>query len=220
MNNGNKLNILNGQSMYDYFEKRELFKNGVYVPFNEAMCVGEATDDIFSSQFNTCRCEAHEVTIEQYTELTLKPLQILFNNQFSDLFLWFDDDMFCQINLLAILAYLDQINYRKKITFNLVDMEFKLVNSFEIGVQGYRELFKQVIINRCMPQNINLPLLENGIKLYLEYLKDENEITEYIKQHGEVQTDILVTDLLRTFHKYGLGDTQYIKLIEKYRKSN
>ena len=136
MNNGNKLNILNGQSMYDYFEKRKLFKNGVYVPFNEAMCVGEATDDIFSRQFNTCRCEAHDVTIEQYTELTLKPFQILFKNQFSNLFLWFDYDMFCQINLLTILAYLDQINYSKKITFNLVDMEFKLVDSFEISVQG------------------------------------------------------------------------------------
>ncbi|MBZ9687451.1 hypothetical protein G9F72_014060 [Clostridium estertheticum] len=217
MSEENILNILNGQVMFDYFKQNHFDKNGVYVPFNEAMCVGEAQPDIFSNQFNACRCEAHHVTIEQYNQLTLKPLQTLFKNQFTRIFLWFDDDMFCQINLLTILAYLDQLNYKNKITFNLVNREFKIIDCFEFGVQGYDEIYKQVIINRCMPENINLSIMKNGIRLYLEYLKEENEITTYIKQHEDLQFNSLLTDLLITFPEYGLGDTQYIQLIKMNR---
>ena len=175
MNEKNILNILNGQSMHDYFKLNHFDENEVYIPFNEAMCVGEA-GDIFSSQFNKCRCEAHHITMEKYNQITLKPLQKLFENQFSHIVLWFDDDMFCQINLLTILAYLNQNNYSRKITFNLVNREFIVVDCFELDVQGYNEIYKQVMINKCMPENINLPVMENGIKLYLEYLKEENEI--------------------------------------------
>lgn len=217
MSEENTLNILNGQAMFDYFKQNHFDENGVYVPFNEAMCVGEASLDIFSNQFITCRCEAHNVTIEQYNQLTLKPLQILFKNQFSRLFLWFDDDMFCQINLLTILAYLDELNYRNKIIFNLVNREFKIIDCFEFGVQGYYEVYKQVLVNRCMPENINLSIMENGIRLYLEYLKEENEITTYIKQHEDLELNSLLTDLIKTFTEYGLGDTQYIQLIEMCR---
>lgn len=217
MNGENVLNILNGQSMYNYFKQHHFDINGIYVPFNEAMCVGEVTNDIFSSQFNKYRCEAHNVTNDQYNQLTLKPLQILFKNQFSDIFLWFDDDMFCQINLLTILAYLNQINYSRKITLNLVNREFKVIDCFQFGVQGYDEIYRQVLIKKCMPQNIKLSIMEAGIRLYLEYLKEENEITAYIKQHEYLQNNILVLELLKTFSKYGLGDTQYIQLIDKYR---
>jgi hypothetical protein len=219
-NEKNTLNILNGQSMYNYFKEHQLDKNGVYVPFNEAMCVGEVTIDIFSSEFNKCRCDAHNVSMDQYKEAALKPLQMLFKNQFSRIVLWFDDDMFCQINLLTLLAYLNQNNYRDKITFNLVGTKFRVVDCFEFDVQGYLEIYKQVMINKCMPENIKLPILEKGIRLYIQYLKEENEITEYIKKHENLRSDILVTELLKTFPQYGLGDTQYIQLIKSLRNES
>lgn len=220
MNGKNTLNILNGQSMYDYFKQNNLDKNGLYVPFNEAMCVGEVTMNIFSNEFNKCRCDAHHVSAEQYNELTLKPLQVLFKNQFSHIVLWFDEDMFCQINLLTLLAYLDQTNYSRKISFNLVDHKFGMVDYFELEVQGYNEIYKQVMINKCIPKNINLPIMENGIRLYLEYLKEANEITEYIAEHKDLKRDILVIELIKAFPHYGLGDTQYMELVESYRKNN
>lgn len=219
MNDKNTLNILNGQAMYDYFKKHHLGKNGVYAPFNEAMCVGRVTENIFSSQFNKYRCDAHDITMDQYNELTLKPLSVLFKKQFSHIVLWFDDDMFCQINLLTILAYLDQINYSKKIAFNLVDHRFRVVNCFEFYVDGYYEIYKQVMIDRCIPQNISLRVLENGIRLYFEYLKEDNEITKYIEQHDNLESSVLLTELFKRFPKYGLGDTQYMKLIERCRKN-
>ena len=218
MNENNILNILNGQFMHDYFKLNHFDENGIYVPFNEAMCVGEAAADIFSVKFNNLRSEAHQITIDKYNQITLKPLQMLFENQFSHIFLWFDDDMFCQINLLTILAYLDQNNYNSKITFNLINREFILIDSFEFTVQGYYEIYKQVLINRRMPEGINLSVMRKSIKLYLEYLKEDNEIISYINQHEDLQSNALLLELLKRFTQYGLGDTQYIQLIEICRK--
>ena len=215
MNDKMVLNILNGQAMHDYFIQNKLDKNGVYVPFNEAMCVGEVTADIFSKEFNKFRCGSHDLSMDKYSKVTLKPLEILIKNQFSTIVLWFDDDMFCQINLLTIIAYLDQIGYSEKITFNLVNQEFKLINSFNLEVKGYHEIYKQVMIDRCITQNIDLYTLKNGINLYLEFLKEENEITRYIKNHNDLEINILLTELLKEFSHYGLGDIQYIQLIEK-----
>ena len=85
MNEKYTLNILNGQSMHEYFKQHHFDEDGVYVPFNEAMCVGEVTYDIFSKEFNISRCSAHNVTIDQYNEITLKPLQILFAKAYFNL---------------------------------------------------------------------------------------------------------------------------------------
>lgn len=220
MNDKVTLNILNGQSMFDYFKRHNLNNNGFYAPFNEAMCTGKGALNIFSEEFVKCRCITHHITAEKYNEVTLLPLKVLFENRFSSVILWFDDDMFCQINLLTLLAYLEQVCYNGDTTFNLVNHEFEVVNSIKLDIQGYCELYKQVMIDRCMPPNIKLPTMKNGIKLYFEYLKQENEITSYISQRPDLPSDILLKELLERFRLYGLGDTQYIELIRKFRKYN
>lgn len=218
MKDENKLNILNGQAMYDYFMQNHLNKDGVYIPFNEAMCVGSVSSVIFSNQFIRCRCDAHHVSLKLYNEITLEPLKSIFKNKFANIDLWFDDDMFCQINLITILAFLDQIEYKGSVTFNLINLDYKVINCFKINVKGYKEIYKQVLINKCMPENNVLPEMEKGIKLYFEYLKEENEITSYIRQHKNLDCNILLKELLNNFRQYGLGDTQYMQLIKKCRE--
>lgn len=219
MKKGITLNILNGQMMYEHFKKHHLFvDNALYVPFNEAMCSGEASADIFSEEFNKLRCQAHGISKEKYIKITLEPLQYLFEGRGSEIVLWFDEDMFCQINLLTLLAYLDQIDYRKKVKLNLVDQEYNLTGSFLLDAVGYKETYKQVMLYKNFPENINLPVLRKGVKLYLEYLKENNEIIEYIRQNENVDTDILIKKLIKKFPEYGLGDTQYLELINNVSK--
>ena len=74
------------------------------------------------------------------------------------------------------------------------------------------------MINSCIPQELNLPVMKNGVKLYFEYLKDKNEITAFIRQHEDLKRNVLVRELIKTFPQYGLGDTQYIQLIEENSK--
>ena len=168
-------------------------------------------------KFIKYRCETHHVILEEYKRNTLEPLELLLKGQFDNIALWFDEDMFCQINYLTILAYLEQINFTGEIKLNLVNYNFEVIASHDLNAKGYLQIFKQVMIDKSMPRDITLSALEKGIKLYLEYLKEDNVITEYIKKHKDLTRDMLVRELLKSFPEYGLGDTQYFELIDGYR---
>ena len=71
------------------------------------------------------------------------------------------------------------------------------------------------MINKKEVIDVKIDTLKEGIRLYLEFSKSENEIITYIKNHKNDDTDILLNKLFNTFSKYGLGDTQYIDMINK-----
>lgn len=205
------INILNGQCMYDYFKENEVKYEGSIIPFNEAMCVGTATEEIFSEDFIKNRCRAHNVSIEEYEKITFNNLGQLLSGDFKKIVLWFDDDMFCQINMLTILAYLDYSGFTRDIVFNLVNNNYEIVESTNIHNRDYYKIYKDVMIKKRNRDDIEIPTLKEGIKLYLEFMKKDNEIVEYIKSHK----DCTVQELISKFYKYGLGDTQYIEVMNK-----
>lgn len=218
-----ELNVLNGQAMYDYFKAKGLFKKkGAYIPFNEAMCVGDVTENIFSESFTDTRIKTHNTNWREYNLNVLLPLQGFLTNSFSSVTLWFDEDMFCQINLLTLLAYLDQSGYVGKVTVNMVrGSDFSVVDTYFVEPDGYKDIYTKVMLERRLLEKIDLPpVLENGIRLYLDYKKEQNEITEYINENKDSEKDVLVRELIDKFSDYGLGDLQYIQLIDQCRKSN
>lgn len=213
-------NLLNGQSMYEHLKRDGLMEYGEFAPFNEAMCEGNATGSIFSTEFIAYRCTAHNVTLEQYKEITLEPLENFLKNKSKCTVLWFGDDMFCQINLLTALAYLDESNYQGKTFFNLVREDTLKVEQFEIEIQDYKKLYEQVVIQQKLPAQVPLPVLYNGIKLYLQYKNHENEITMYIKNHLHLSEQELLGKLFKVFPQYGLGDVQYLKLMRECKNKD
>jgi hypothetical protein len=215
-----KLHILNGQAMYNHFAKIHFLEQEMKIPFNEAMCYGNTPIDIFSHEFIEIRSKVHHVTPEKYAEVTLKPLQPLLNKRFIHFVLWFDADMFCQINILTILAWLDQINHNVSIELHIVDDKFEPVENYTLQAQGYYELYKQVLIHKTMPKSIYPAPLRKGVKLYLDYLKQDSDIMLYIQENQNVPERELVALLLKEFREYGLGDKQYIEMIKKYQLSN
>lgn len=211
------INILNGQIMYDYFKINNIVTDGVNIPFNEAMCIGEVSEDIFLDDFINKRCNIHKVSLDKYREITLNNLKPLITLDFEKIILWFEDDMFCQINLLTLLAYLDYSCFKGEVFFNLVGNEFKLLYTYNIYVEGYYEIYKRVMIDKKEVIDVKIDTLKEGIKLYLEFSKSENEIITYIKNHKNDDKDILLNNLFNIFSKYGLGDTQYIDMISKIK---
>lgn len=208
-----KLNILNGRVMYNHYQKTGFLKDEVMVPFNEAMCYGETSKEIFSNEFITTRAKVHHVTLAQYKEITMKPIQPLLNQTFEHIILWFDDDMFCQINILTILAWLDQIAYPYPIELYLVDAQFKATETFTLHAQEYHDIYKQVLLEKLMPKQIQPIPLKKGIELYLSYLDQESDLMMFIQNHKNTPEKELLSMLLEKFNHYGLGDTQYLELI-------
>ena len=218
MTQNKTLHILNGQAMFDYYEETHFLEQECMIPFNEAMCYGGTCDDLFSSEFIDIRAKVHHVTADQYIEHTLKPLQPFFDKEFAHIELWFDADMFCQINLITILAWLDQADYKDAIDIHIVADKFKPVSHFTVKSEGYYSIYKQVLNDKTMPENILPAPIKKGIELYLSYLNKDSDLVLYIQEHKAVPEKELVTALINKFTDYGLGDTQYFEIIRNQRQ--
>ncbi|WP_406686597.1 AraC family transcriptional regulator [Rossellomorea vietnamensis] len=207
------IHILNGTEMYKRFKETGFLKSEEMIPFNEAMCWGETCKNIFSDEFIEMRSKVHHVTRNQYTDITLKPLEPLFHESVDTIALWFDEDMFCQMNVLTILAWLDQREYKGTIDLHLVDQHYKPVKEYSLEAKGYAALYGQVLIHKTMPEEVGLTPLYKGIELYLNYLKKDSDLMLYIQNHRDVPAEKLVLLMLENFREYGLGDTQYYDMI-------
>ena len=58
----NTLHLLNGQAMYDHFKKTHFLEDEMMIPFNEAMCYGNTSNDLFSDEFVELRAKVHHVS--------------------------------------------------------------------------------------------------------------------------------------------------------------
>lgn len=211
------LNVLNGQVMYEQFRTQELMGQSDYVPFNEAMCVHAATGDIFSPSFNQVRAEGHHSSITGYEKVVIEPLEPLFNHSYRCIVLWFGEDMFCQINLLTIMSYLEQSGYDGIVYFNAVQEQTYDVQQTEITLGGYTSLYREVILEKKMPDSPLMPVMYQGVSLYLDLHQADNELTRYIASHPKESKEEVMQSMLKLFQRYGLGDRQYLELIEKVR---
>ena len=119
-----RLNVVNGMAMLSYLTTNKIEMDGEVVPFNEGMCDGETVEDIFSGEFEMERCIVHGVGVEEYEDIVINPLAPLFTVEYDELHLFFDEDMFCQINLITLLAYLDSNSYDGNIALHLIDYDF------------------------------------------------------------------------------------------------
>lgn len=111
--NANPLHITNGGSLTEY-----LFKLGVSTPKNtvswhEALCVGPTVEDITSDAFFQTRKafykSFYDITLSQKRmNAALSKLNDV--SGFTEVILWFEYDLFCHINMVAVISFLHQKN--------------------------------------------------------------------------------------------------------------
>ncbi|MFC7680175.1 AraC family transcriptional regulator [Paenibacillus sp. GCM10028914] len=208
------LNILSGQAMFEEFSSQQLMGESDYIPFNEAMCVHETTRSIFSDEFNKVRSKGHQVSLSEYASITLAPLENLFSKKYPCIVLWFGEDMFCQMNLITVLAYLEQVAFEGTVYYHAVREQTYDVKETEIILGNYQDIYEAVLCQHRLPDVETIPVMYQGITMYLEWLQKDNDITRYIRDHQNQPEHELIQSLLHLFPHYGLGDTQYIELIK------
>ncbi|WP_142348079.1 helix-turn-helix domain-containing protein [Bacillus wiedmannii] len=212
------LNILNGQMMYEEFKNEKLMGDSEYAPFNEAMCVNLTTTQVFNDEFIKTRAEGHNSSVESYTKKVIDPLEKLFMKKYKCIVLWFGEDMFCQINLLTILSYLEQSCYEGKVYLNSFrEDEFK-VNQIELELGNYSTIYNEVLVNHKKTSHKVPPVMYQAIVLYLEMLKEDNIVMKFISKNQSLSNQELLIKLFQLFPTIGYGDSQYIELINKIKK--
>ncbi len=118
----NTIHVLNGDSTVPIFAKSQI--PGDVIVWRELLCEGPIHTIVGSDKFWKERYAYFEnelsVSKLEYFDKTIKELVKLEDlPKLSEVVLWFEYDLFCQVNLLALCSYLLQY-YRKDLTYYLV----------------------------------------------------------------------------------------------------
>ena len=208
--NNKILNITNGE----YFNKTFIAEyGGTAVPFCEAMMDGNVTADIYSPQFIALRAESLNVTENEY-RAKMYVYDALKNNNYQTIHLWFGKDTFCQMNLLTLLAYLEQIEYQGELKLNYIDDETFDVSDADVDVELgiYNKIFEDVFISEIVPDDVGV-LCANAIDLYFDYHSDNGELAKLVRANIHKEKPELISLLLGQSKDYGLSDLQAERLI-------
>ncbi len=106
---GSLLHITNGDSFTNRLKKLNL--EGDIITWREMLCEGKTLNQVGSESFWKTRYEfLHEnykISKSWFVEKTLKEYRSLCNHKKQDqIVLWFEYDLFCQINMLAVISWL------------------------------------------------------------------------------------------------------------------
>jgi len=145
------LHILNGDSTAEIFSKSSL--EGDVIVWRELLCEGTLHKDVGSDDFWKKRYTFFEkigISKLEYYDKTIKELvQLEDVSNYDEIILWFEYDLFCQVNLLGLCSYLLQ-SFRKSILYSLVCVGHK---KGKVGLQTlsdyqpneYLELYKNKV---------------------------------------------------------------------------
>ena len=206
------LNITNGEFFNEYFISKF---GGEAVPFCETMMDGKTTMDIYSDSFVNLRSKEIDINVDLYKSkmYVYKALK----NDYSQLNLWFGKDTFCQMNLLTLLAYLEQIEYCGEVILNYIDDEtFDVIDkNIKVNLGQYRKIYEYIFMSKSMPEDV-LTLCFEAIELYFDYHSEKGKLAEMVRNNSTMEEVDLICLLLEISKEYGLSDIQAKKLIEKY----
>ena len=174
------LHILNGDSTAEIFSKSN--NKGDILVWREMLCEGGLHADVGSDAFWKKRYTFFEeemsiTRLEYYDKIIKELIKIEEIAKYNEVVLWFEYDLFCQINLLALCTYLLKY-YRKDIRYFLVCTGYEkdkndLQTLSDYSSNDYEELFK----NKIKLTRHNLLFAQRGWQLYVE--NNEENLKEF-----------------------------------------
>ncbi|MCK0159606.1 DUF1835 domain-containing protein [Allomuricauda sp. F6463D] len=143
------LHITNGDSFTTKLQSLQL--KGDVITWREMLCEGKTLSTVGSESFWKTRFEFlnknYKVSKSWFIEKTLKEYRSLCNHKQQDhIVLWFEYDLFCQINMLAVLSWLK--THRRHAEISLVcsgkeDDSDKLYGLNELSDEKLLELYDE-----------------------------------------------------------------------------
>ena len=118
------------------------------------------------------------------------------------------------MNLLALLAYLEQIQYPGKLILHYIDDEtFAVIEkNIEIKLGIYSKIYQEVLLSKSMPEKLGV-LNEVAVRLYFDYHSENGALLNLIKKNADKDKTELICLLLKASKEYGLSDLQAERLI-------
>ncbi|WP_461532780.1 DUF1835 domain-containing protein [Sinomicrobium sp.] len=137
------LHITNGDDFTSYLKKLKL--EGEIITWREMLCEGKTLTEVGSESFWKTRYEYlhryYKISKANFIEATLKEYRRLCNQKSQEeIVLWFDEDLFCQINMIAVASWLKK--HRKGAQISLVCKKQKKSTPFILTNFSEEQLHK------------------------------------------------------------------------------
>ena len=160
------LHITNGDMTTNYLKKLKF--SGDFITWREMLCEGKTTTDVGSETFWKNRYDffktSYKISKQKFIDYTVKEYRSLCNHKNQkEIVLWFEHDLFCQINMLAVISWLKR--YRKGYHISLVCSG---------KVKGSKKMF-------ALPE-LNQEQIQNHFKNRIALKQDDIEYADYIWQ--------------------------------------
>ena len=219
------LHITNGDSFTSRLQSLQL--KGDVITWREMLCEGKTLSSVGSESFWKTRFEFlnknYKVSKSWFIEKTLKEYRSLCNHKQQDqIVLWFEYDLFCQINMLAVLSWLKTHRRHAEIYLvcsGKVEGSNKLYGLNEINDEKLLELYD----NKKLLSQDDIEYADYIWQLYCSDnpIRLENQIANNDFQF-EYLSDALKTHLKRyPTIKNGLNDLEnHILEVAKEEKPN
>ncbi|OHX66170.1 hypothetical protein NH26_07300 [Flammeovirga pacifica] len=239
--------ILNGDGIFEAWKHQNY--EGEPIIFREMLVEGESMTELWTHRFFEKRkhffLTNYGVTFEEYNNLSGVELQKM--NQLinaSSITLWFENDLFCYINLMATLHYLYQINnseieiwlvmgegtkglgeYSKEAFGQLYHQKIKLDKDDLYFASKFWEFYTNADLDNFVTYIKRspkfLPLLNEVMSTYLEqFPQKESGVNKLERRVLKFLNDEPLTEnkligkLLRRQKYEGFGDMQYEKILK------
>ncbi len=145
--NSSILHITNGDTTTNRIQKLNF--QGNIITWREMLCEGKTPVDVGSENFWKTRFyflkSSYKVSKQRFIDYTVKEYRSLCNQKEQDeIVLWFEYDLFCQINMLAVISWLKR--YRKGRQISLIccgeiNNQEKLFSLNELTNSELKELY-------------------------------------------------------------------------------
>ena len=235
------LHITNGDTTTKHLHSSKI--KGEIITWREMLCEGKTTKEVGSEDFWKTRFEflktAHKVSKKNFIDYTLKEYRNLCQQKQQDeIVLWFDNDLFCQVNMLAIISWLKRYRKGRKITlvktdtlkkqeaFNIINTAFKQRTILSKDDIEYADYIWQLYcsdsplrLETAYNFSSNSPFthLEEAIKAHLLRFPSitnglnniENTILTTATENVFKSKEALISDLLTNQKIYGFTEIQY-----------
>ena len=146
------LHITNGDCTTNRLKKLNF--EGKIITWREMLCEGKTSVDVGSENFWKTRFDffksSYKTSKQKFIDYTVKEYRNLCNEKEQDeIILWFEYDLFCQVNMLAIISWLKR--YRKGRQISLVcsgkiNTQEKLATLGELSNNQIKEHYTNKII--------------------------------------------------------------------------
>jgi len=141
-----KLHILNGDAISEQFKAS--FPNQKFLVWREALCQGPLNYEIRDKDFRNQRIDFLNASLSaNIAHHLIDELEKTNLSLYEEVILWFEYDLFCQVNLMAAINWLLQASTEIKIS--ILDLEkfqkARFVGLGEIHQEHYPEIFENRI---------------------------------------------------------------------------